>query len=243
LLGRGDGTFDPPSFCPAGYYANSSEALAVADFDSDGLPDIAVPSFYDWYAVVLLNQPYIPTLELLDAEGNVLASGVVGSDGLDLAMVDFIAPADGVYYVRVGGHGARDYSLVVTRSAEPGGASFPLQTASASSSGAAEAIAGLALAAAPSDAGADAAADLGVIPTTVGRLPVGASRATGTGLDYFDRAIDSLAVAPPSHPSVGVAMKTQVVRPPVVAGVIAAPQPVPWKRSTAARSRYSSVTV
>jgi hypothetical protein len=206
------------------------------------LPDVSVPYYYSSFVAVLLNQSARPTLELLDAEGNVLASGVAGSEGLDVAIADFTAPADGVYYVRVGGYVARDYSLVLTRDAAPVGASFPLQTASTSLNGADEAIAGLALAAAPSGAGDDAAADLGVVPTTAGRLPAGASRATGTGLDYFDRAIDSLAVAPPSRPSVGVAMKAPVVRSPVIAGALAAPQPVPWKRSTAVRSRYSSVT-
>src|SRR5205814_226131 len=58
-------------------------------------------------------------LELLDGFGTVLATGTSGLDNLHRVVSNFVAPADGTYYVRIIGSGAGgiDYSLVATRDA------------------------------------------------------------------------------------------------------------------------------
>jgi hypothetical protein len=62
------------------------------------------------------------TLELEDADGTSLAIGRTGATNLDRVLNNFVAPADGVYYLRVigatGADGHKDYSLVVTRNAD-----------------------------------------------------------------------------------------------------------------------------
>jgi len=242
LLNLGDGALGSPYDVQATYGTYGGQALAIADFNGDGLPDVSVPYYYISYVVVLINQSYLPTLELLDADGDVLASGVAGSEGLDLAIAGFTAPADGVYYVRVGGHGQKDYSLVVTRNTDLGGKTRPVQTASQSTDETAEALSGLGLSAAPDGAEAAVAAAVVGLAPAVGRSHVGASRVTGTGVDYVDRAIDSLAVMPPSRPSTRAATKTPAVRSPAVARSSAAPRSAPWKRSSVVPSRQSSVT-
>jgi hypothetical protein len=235
LLNEGDGAFGAPFTLQVNYGTYGGESLVVADLDGDGLPDVSLPDYGTAAVLVLPNQTYQPTLELLDADGNVLASGVAGSEGLDRAIADFVAPADGVYYIRVGGRSPRDYSLVVTRNAEIAGKTRPEQSASQSTGATAEAISGLGL-----SASADSTADLGVVSTVVGSSS-GASRVKGTGADYVDRAIDSLIVAPAPRPSIRAATKTSAVRSPAAADTLAVPRPIPWKRSTA-RSRLSSVT-
>jgi hypothetical protein len=61
-------------------------------------------------------------LELQDAGGTTLAVGRTGATNLDRVLNNFVAPADGSYYVRVigatGADGHKDYSLVVTRNAD-----------------------------------------------------------------------------------------------------------------------------
>jgi hypothetical protein len=115
LLNNGDGTFGTRTDYFAGYYHNGDESLVLADFNGDGLPDIATPNFYDSSVSVLLNQTSVLTLELQDADGNVLATGTASTGNFDLVISDFVAPAGGMYYVRIGGVGQQDYSLVVTR--------------------------------------------------------------------------------------------------------------------------------
>jgi hypothetical protein len=56
----------------------------------------------------------VAVLEIQDASGNLLASGV-GANNLDAVIQGFQAPASDTYFVRVGVEG--DYSLVVTRDA------------------------------------------------------------------------------------------------------------------------------
>ncbi|MDH5668376.1 MAG: Ig-like domain-containing protein, partial [Nitrospira sp.] len=60
----------------------------------------------------------LDTLELLDAAGTVLASGVADGATIDRAIRDFVAPVTGPYYVRVGAGSPRAYSVVVTLQAE-----------------------------------------------------------------------------------------------------------------------------
>ena len=65
--------------------------MVLDDFNGDGLPDIAMPNFYDYSASVLLNQTSFLTLELQDDAGNVLANGVEGTENLDLVTASYIA--------------------------------------------------------------------------------------------------------------------------------------------------------
>jgi hypothetical protein len=52
LLGNGDGTFQPATFYPTGKIAN---AIAVADFNNDKMPDLVVPDWDNDAFVELLN--------------------------------------------------------------------------------------------------------------------------------------------------------------------------------------------
>src|SRR5262249_31577966 len=56
-------------------------------------------------------------VELQDAAGTVLATGVTGAANLDKVIKHFTAPAAGTYYVRVFGGAAATYSLLATRDA------------------------------------------------------------------------------------------------------------------------------
>ena len=85
--------------------------------DHSGYPDFVRGYFCRASVTVLLNETALLTLELQDADGNVLATGTaVAGDG-DLVIRDFVAPAGGAYYVRIGVVGQEDYSLAVTRDA------------------------------------------------------------------------------------------------------------------------------
>jgi hypothetical protein len=57
------------------------------------------------------------TLELRDSSDNVLATGTSGSTNVDQVISDFVAPATGTYYARLGGP-VVDYNLVITRDAD-----------------------------------------------------------------------------------------------------------------------------
>lgn len=56
-------------------------------------------------------------VQLLDASGTVLTSGVVGSENASESITQFVAPADGTYYAKVTADAPTDYSLVITRDA------------------------------------------------------------------------------------------------------------------------------
>jgi hypothetical protein len=62
------------------------------------------------------------TLDLQDGAGNTLASGRPGATNLDEVINNFVAPANGTYYVRVVGatipDGKKDYDLLVTHNAD-----------------------------------------------------------------------------------------------------------------------------
>lgn len=57
------------------------------------------------------------SLELQDASGAVVATGTAGATNYALGIQNFVAPAAGVYYVRVHGAGNVPYSIVVTQGA------------------------------------------------------------------------------------------------------------------------------
>jgi hypothetical protein len=65
------------------------------------------------------------TLQVENAAGVVVATSTTGATNVDRFIDKFVAPATGTYYIRVGGDGGKDYSLVVTRNAafdtEPNG--------------------------------------------------------------------------------------------------------------------------
>ncbi len=55
------------------------------------------------------------TVELLDENGTLLASGVTGPTNVHRALQNFIAPATGSYFARIAGAANQTYTLVVTR--------------------------------------------------------------------------------------------------------------------------------
>jgi hypothetical protein len=57
------------------------------------------------------------TLQLQDASGVTVATGVTGSSNLDSVISNFPVTVTGIYYARVTGDGNTNYSLVVTRNA------------------------------------------------------------------------------------------------------------------------------
>lgn len=58
------------------------------------------------------------SLNLEDANGNVLATGTQTDQNVSSAIHNFVAPADGTYYVRLTGSGTSSFSLIVTRGAD-----------------------------------------------------------------------------------------------------------------------------
>ncbi|MGA6983660.1 MAG: FG-GAP-like repeat-containing protein [Candidatus Sulfotelmatobacter sp.] len=92
-FGNGDGTFQPPTPSTT-YSAGTPRALAVADFNGDGIPDLAVADFGSGSVSILLGQhggTFLPATTV--AAGNGPASIVVGDfngDGFqDLAVANF----------------------------------------------------------------------------------------------------------------------------------------------------------
>jgi subtilisin family serine protease len=61
--------------------------------------------------------PIPVTEELQDSNGNVLATGTTVGGNVDKAINNFVAPADGTYFVRISGGSLANYALVVTRGA------------------------------------------------------------------------------------------------------------------------------
>ncbi len=116
LVGNGDGSFGAVSTVGAG---GSPRDVALSNMNGDGLADLSTANFNGGPVSVWLATVSSVKVELLDATGTVVASGIVGTANLDQAIDNFVATAGGTYYARISGTGnfARDYSLIVTRSA------------------------------------------------------------------------------------------------------------------------------
>ncbi|ASW56764.1 VCBS repeat-containing protein [Plantactinospora sp. KBS50] len=87
LLGRGDGTFRPARNYAAGLSVND---VAVADFNRDGLPDVALPEFVSNQVEVLLGRPGgrfgQPTAYPIGTGVNEMSLGDFNADGkIDIA--------------------------------------------------------------------------------------------------------------------------------------------------------------
>jgi hypothetical protein len=120
--GNGDGTFGPEQIFIGPEQSNSTLSVVVADLNGDGVADAAIANYYGTVDVFLSRANPLH-VQLLDPSGNVVADGDAGATNVDESISNFIAPADGTYYVRMTGTGSgRDYTVVVTR-----GATFDLE--------------------------------------------------------------------------------------------------------------------
>jgi subtilisin family serine protease len=118
LLGNGSGGFGPHTDYPAGSSHSGFSDLVLADFLGNHLLDVATANSNSNTVSVLLNQTSSLSMQLQDAAGAVLAAGTPGPSNVDLAVRNFVAPADGTYCARFFGVGInRSYTLVVTRNA------------------------------------------------------------------------------------------------------------------------------
>jgi hypothetical protein len=119
LLNNGDGTFAAHQDFAGGDSHHGHQALALGDFNGDGFLDVASLNSNTPTLSVELSQFSLVSLQLLDANGNVLQTATAGPSNLNLAISDFIAPADGTYYARFTSVGLpRGVDLVVTRGAD-----------------------------------------------------------------------------------------------------------------------------
>ena len=121
LLGHGDGSFDPAVHYPT---STNPQALAVGDFDGNGVPDLAVVN-----AVTIISQgpgtvsilpglgdgSFGPALEYPAGSGpaDVVASDFDGDGALDLAIVNFVALAVTHAVVTLKGHGDGSFDAPV----------------------------------------------------------------------------------------------------------------------------------
>ena len=55
LLGKGDGTFDPPVNYATGNYARDHSSVAIGDFNGDGRRDLAVANYASYAAIGYTN--------------------------------------------------------------------------------------------------------------------------------------------------------------------------------------------
>ncbi|HVT88475.1 MAG TPA: M36 family metallopeptidase [Tepidisphaeraceae bacterium] len=104
--------------------ANGFEGWYVDDVRIQS-PAIATSDYYSMtllagqsasIALASLSGSGSPATKLYDASNNLLASGTTTATNVQNAIANFVAPANGVYYVQVSGAN-NDYSLVTTRGA------------------------------------------------------------------------------------------------------------------------------
>jgi hypothetical protein len=105
LLGKGDGTFEAAQSYPAG---RSAQAVAVGDFNGDGIPDLAVANFEP-------TASYIGTVSVLLGNGNGSFNAphryAVGLDPTAVAVGDF--NGDGVLDLAVATSEAESGTVVI----------------------------------------------------------------------------------------------------------------------------------
>jgi hypothetical protein len=111
LMGNGAGSFGAPMVLPGYGYPKD---VALVDLNNDAMADVITSNEYV-AASVWLTQTF--SLELFNPNGDVAATGVTETTNFDLAISNFMAPAAGTYYARIGGSGRQNYTLVVTRQA------------------------------------------------------------------------------------------------------------------------------
>jgi FG-GAP-like repeat len=131
LLNNGIGGLGAAQTFATGSYPNG---FTLADVNSDGLLDLSTANCSSGTVSVWLNATVRLQLQLQDANGLVLATGIPAAN-LNAIISNFVATAGGTYYARVFGAGNATYNLLVTR-----GVAF--DTESNNSFGIAEAPAG-----------------------------------------------------------------------------------------------------
>ena len=95
LLGNGDGTFQAPTFYPTGSATSSPRGIAIADFNGDGLPDLAVANGDNTASLLLNNgngtfaaQTIIYTGGAMSLIEDIAAYDLDGDGKMDLCIVD-----------------------------------------------------------------------------------------------------------------------------------------------------------
>lgn len=117
LAGDGHGGFGAPKIVATGVFPFN---VAVADLNNDGRADLSVVNSFSNTVSVFLAKKERVRVELLDSNGNVVASSIAGATNLDEAIGNFVAPTSGTYFARIVSSDnipGRDYNLVVTRGA------------------------------------------------------------------------------------------------------------------------------
>jgi len=95
VLGNGDGTFQPPTFYATGTATSSPRGIAVADFNGDGVPDLAVANGDNTASLLLNNgngtfaaQTIIYTAGGMSLIEDIAAYDLDGDGKMDLCIVD-----------------------------------------------------------------------------------------------------------------------------------------------------------
>src|SRR5262249_54911692 len=119
LVNNGDGTFAKHQDFAGGDSHQGHQDLALGDFNGDGFLDVASANFNTATVSIEFNHFSQVALQLLDANGAVLQTATPAPTNLDLAISDFVVPADGTYFARLTGAGVpRTFNLVVMRGAD-----------------------------------------------------------------------------------------------------------------------------
>src|SRR5205085_12262836 len=117
LLGTGEGVLNVDS---RNLYRTGTSplSLALGDLDADGDLELVTANYsFANDTVSILQSAPRATLEILDDLGGVLETGAAEPTNVDRAISQFVAPADGVYFVRSSFATVSSYSLLVTRGA------------------------------------------------------------------------------------------------------------------------------
>jgi hypothetical protein len=113
LLNTGIGAFGVPQGLASG---SGPAGVALADLNGDGLLDLSTANNSGNSVSVWLNSLPNVRLQVQDATGAVVATGIP-ADNLTAAVNNFVSATGGTYYARVFGAGSSAYDLVVTRGA------------------------------------------------------------------------------------------------------------------------------